>query len=194
MKRKITMLSVVFFILCTCVYAESWDDFSDVDKAWDGQKSITNKEFEEVMDALQQKQKKKDEKKRAKAIKKISGGGTSLHDGDTSKKEITEMNMLKDKTEGHLINVPVSLMLNEKILEKGYYKVLGEKDKTSGKVYICFYQSQFLKGKVEATETNDDYGEETLDFAKLIPAKNSFMTLLYGSLEFNAYAYIPYAE
>ena len=41
-------------------YAEDWDDFSGLDKAWDGQKSITNKEFEQAIDTLEKNQKKKE--------------------------------------------------------------------------------------------------------------------------------------
>ena len=46
------------FSIGAAVMAEDWDDFSNLDRAWDGQKTITNKEFEDVMDALQVNQKK----------------------------------------------------------------------------------------------------------------------------------------
>ena len=43
-------------------FAESWDDFGGLDKAWDGQKSVTNKEFEEAINVFEKKQKEKEAK------------------------------------------------------------------------------------------------------------------------------------
>ena len=56
----------------------------------------------------------------------------------------------------------------------------------------AFYQSQYFKGKVRACETNDDYESEDLDFVKLIPYNKNFVKIIFGSLDFNAYAYIRY--
>ena len=61
-------------------------------------------------------------------------------------------------------------------------------------MYILFYQSQYFKGKVLANETNEDFDEETLDFARLIPYNDSFVKIIYGCLDFNAYALVPYSE
>ena len=73
-----------------------------------------------------------------KKIKKISGGGTSLHKGLEPTSEITEIEPLKiDKNEGRLINVPVDVLLDEGILEKGFYNIYGEKEK-DGTIYISF--------------------------------------------------------
>ena len=67
--RKLLFILILSFLILP-VNAESWDDFNNLDRMWDGQKSITNKEFEEVMDALNQNAKKKDAKQRKKLIKK----------------------------------------------------------------------------------------------------------------------------
>ena len=53
---------------------------------------------------------------------------------------------LKPKEDGVLVNVPVELWINNKTLEKGYYKVLAERAK-DGKIIIKLYQSQFLKAE-----------------------------------------------
>ena len=57
-----------------------------------------------------------------------------------------------------------------------------------------FYQSQFFKGKVRACETEDDYDEDDLDFVKLTPYNDNFVKIIFGSLEFNAYAYVRFIE
>ena len=68
MKNKLflSLLSFVFITQLSCFAEQDWGDFGDLDRAWDGQKTITNKEFEEVMDALQEKNKAKDAKKKKK--------------------------------------------------------------------------------------------------------------------------------
>ena len=71
----------IFSVLILCMFSmtlaygsdDKWDDFSTVDNAWDGQKTITNKQFEETMDALQARSKKKEAKQREKAIRKVKG-------------------------------------------------------------------------------------------------------------------------
>lgn len=194
MRKSFLVLVILFFALVLPVFADDWDDFGSVERMWDGQKSITNKEFEEVMDALQTNQKQKEEKQKKKKIKKISGGGNSLHTELSPDKEINEIPDLKSKVEeGIIINVPVDLILGEKILEKGFYKVFARRDE-SKKAFISFYQSQFFKGEIEVNETEDDFGEKELDFAKLTPYNNSYVKMIFGSIDFNAYAYIPYVN
>ena len=72
--RKLSLILFMLLFFVPVCFSDEWDDFSGIDRAWDGQKSITNKEFEEAIDALQSNQKKKEEKQRKKKIKKISGG------------------------------------------------------------------------------------------------------------------------
>ena len=107
---------------------------------------------------------------------------------------IQELDPLKPKEEGVLVNVPVHLIIDGKVFEKGYYKVFAEQDEENGKKYVSFYQSQFFKGKVEVIETQEDFGEENLDFARVLPYNDSFVKLIFGSIDFNAYVFIPFAE
>lgn len=193
------MIYKMLFSLLMCllffspsVKADSWDDFSNLDRIWDGQKSITNQEFEQVMDKLEEQNKQKEEKKNKKKRKKLFGGGTTLHEELNPDSNIPELDSLKPKTDGILVNVPVQIVIDGKPLEKGYYKLMAEKDEEHKKIYVNFYQSQFFKGKVEVVETQDDYGEESLDFAKIIPYNESFVKLIFGSIDFNAYVYLPY--
>lgn len=190
MKKNILLVLIIAMFVPSAVLAADWDDFGNIDRMWDGQESVTNKEFEEVMDALQSNQKKKDEKQRKKLIKKISGGGTSLHNGLEPDSKIQEIPALKSDTEGQLLNLPVNVIIEENVLDKGFYKIIGEKNKNS-EVYLLFYQSEFLKGKVKAVETKDDFGENELDFVKMLPVDGSKIKIIFGSLGFNAYVYLP---
>ena len=56
--RRILIILLIFLLGAVPICrAEDWDDFSGLDKAWDGQKSITNKEFEQAIDTLEKNQK-----------------------------------------------------------------------------------------------------------------------------------------
>ena len=69
-------------------------------------------------------------------------------------------------------------------------EILAKKDE-DGQYYLKFYQSSFYKGKFPATITEDDFGEKELDFARIIHYDDHFVKLIFGSLDVNAYAYIP---
>ena len=194
MKRNfVIILSLFIFLTSSAVFSGDWDEYADLDHAWDGQKTITNKEFEQVMDALQEKQKKKEEKRKRKKAKKISGGGTSLHNELNPDKEIKGIDLKFSEDEGGIVNIPVYMYIDGKKLDKGYYKVTAEKS-NDGKVYLSFYQSQYLMGKVEATETEDDFEEDNVDFAKVVGYSDSFVKIIFGNINLNAYVYIPYSE
>lgn len=183
----------MFALSSVPIQAESWDDYADLDRVWDGQKTITNKEFEQVMDALQEKSKRKEARQRRRKIRKISGGGTSLHEELNPDKTITELESLKPVDNELLINLPVHLIIDGKILDKGYYNVTAERDENK-KIYLNFYQAHFLKARIEATETENDYGEAEVNFVRLKEYNDNFVKLIYGSIDFNAYTYIPYQE
>ena len=194
--RKLIGIFLAILIGCSvqvCL-AEGWDDYAGLEHAWDGQKTITNQEFEQVMDALQEKSKKKEARKKKKRAKKISGGGTSLHNELDPDKIIPELESVKPVADDLLVNVPVNLIVDGKVVEKGYYNVIGERDKETKKIYLNFYQAHYLKAKIEATETEDDYGEEEVNFVNIKNYNDSFVRLIFGSIDFNAYAYVPFVK
>ncbi len=195
MFRRLVPLFIVYIAFSVLnASADSWDDFSAVDRMWDGQKSITNQEFEKVMEKLEEKGKQKEEKQKKKKFKKLFGSGTTLHNELNPDNEINEVTGFKDKEEGILVNLPVQIIIDGKPLEKGFYKVIAERDEDTKKIYINFYQSQFFKGKLEVNETEDDFGEEMLDFARIVPFNENFVKIIFGCIDFNAYAYIPYID
>lgn len=178
------------------VFAEDFsDDYASIEHAWDGQKTITDKEFEQAINTLTEKQKKKDEKAKKRKIKKVSGGGTSLHKGLEPMSEISAQDALKEKGEfdGQLLNIPVNVVIDGNILDSGFYNVFGEKDKY-GDIYLSFYQAHYFKGKIKAYQTKNDFEDESLDFVKIEPYDNEYVRIMFGSLDFNAYAYLRYMQ
>ena len=193
MRKSFCFFVFLIFLVQNPAFSAELDDFADIDRAWDAQQAITNQEYEEVIEALEEKKEEKEVKKRKKLFKKIGGGGTSLHKEMNPDKEIKEIKTFEEKEEGILLNVPVDIVLGSKVLERGYYKLIAERDENKN-ILIYFYQSQFLKGTLQAIETTDDYQKETIDFADLLPFNESFVKLIFGSLDFNAYAYVQYLE
>lgn len=194
MKKAIFFIMLIFLASNTYVVADDFfDNYTGIDRAWDGQKAITNKEFEEAINTLTEKQKKKEAKAKKRKIKKISGGGTSLHKGLEPTAEILEQESLKTKGEfdGQLLNIPVDIIIDGNTLERGYYNVFGEKDK-NGEVYLSFYQAHYFKGKVKAHVTKNDFNDDNLDFVKIEPYDDNYIKIMFGSLDFNAYTYLRY--
>ena len=192
MKKLAITVFFLSFLVIPPVFAEDFSsNNSIIEHAWDGQKPITDAEFEKAINTLTEKQKKKEEKAKKKKIKKISGGGTSLHKGLEPMSEISAQDSLKEKGEfdGQLLNMPVDFLVDGKLLESGYYNVFGEKDK-NGEVYLSFYQAHYFKGKVKAKITKNDFDDEHLDFVKIEPYNEDYVRIMYGSLDFNAYAYL----
>ncbi|MCQ2739953.1 MAG: hypothetical protein MJ237_06980 [bacterium] len=194
MRKLISIIFILLFMLSSNLsMADEWSNLSDVNRSADGQKTVTNKEFEDVVKALEERKNKKELKQKKKRAKKISGGGTSLHTDMNPDSTITELQSLKNPDDVLLVNLPVDIYLDGKILEKGYYNAVSKKGE-DGKIVISLYQSEQLCGTVEGYETKDDFGEQELNFAKIQSFHNSYAKLIIGTFEFNCYAYLPYLE
>lgn len=194
MKRIFLPLLILFCISFPSAFSEDWSDYSSAGSLWEGQKSITNDEFEKAIETLQGTQKQKEEKQKKKKIKKIMGGGTSLHPGLDPMSEIQAQEPLKQNdNEGQLVNIPVKLFVGDATLDVGFYNIFGEKDK-NGDVYLSFYQAHSLMGKVKASETKHDFDSESINFAKMIPYNEDYVQIVFGSLDFNAYVFLRYEE
>ena len=193
MLKKVLSIALIFCLFYSFrAYAEEdWSCYDNIDNAWDGQKAITNKQFEDTMNALQAEKKRKEEKQKEKAIKKFKGESL-LPQLDAHNETMINEKPEDVVDEGQLINIPVDFVVNGQAVERGFYKVLGEK-KDDG-VYIMLYQAHSLKAKIKARETNDDFNEEYIQFVRLLPFNENHMKIIFGSIAFNAVAYITFVE
>lgn len=190
-KKIVLFLIISMFALPICAEEVDWSKYDNIDNAWDGQKVITNKQFEETMNALEAKKNKKMNRQKEKAIRKVKG--SSLHDNmDAHKDNIESQTPLEEAEECQVINIPVNFVSNGKIIDCGFYKVVGEK-KDDG-VYLELYQAHNLIARIKARETQDDFDQEFIQFVKLIPDTDTRMKLIFGSVAFNAYTYINILE
>lgn len=172
MKKFFITLSTII-ITANCVFADGdlWDNFGDTNTY--GQQAVTEQDFEK---ALNSKQKKK---KRDKNIPK----GESFSQSN-------ETDSIKNTTnEPQILLIPIPLKIKEDyIIPVGHYQVEGEKK--DGEVFLKLYQAHDLIAKLPAEETNDDFGEETINFVKLLPHGDYHVEIIYGGIDFNAYSII----
>ena len=175
--RKI--LTIIFIILLTSsefAFAEGdlWDNFGDTNVY--GQKPVSDEEFQKALES------KKGKPKRDKNIPK---GESFSQSNETEALNSTAK-------EPQILLIPLGLKIGEnEIIPPGHYEVEGVKE--NGKPYLKLYQSHYMIAKLPATETNDDFGEPTINFVKLIPHGDYHVQIIYGSIDFNAYSIIDIA-
>ena len=191
--KKILFIIIIFFILSIPCYSannknndpENNNDTGNIedllkytntfDNGFEGQKQITDEEFQKTLEQVKAKQKKK---KKAKPLK-----GKNFNDSDTSDyiSETAEKNLI--------LGLPVNLVNGDGAeIPIGHYKIVGEKKED--KVFLDFYQSSTLIAKVPAIETNYDFDESNINFVKLVPYNDERVKVIYGSMDFNAYTFI----
>ena len=187
----IILLSLFIFLPINAIAGDDWSDYNSVDNAWDGQKTITNKQFEETMDALQARSKKKEQKKREKAIRKVKGSSL-IPQMDAHNEDMFNEQPDEALEETQIINIPVDFISNGEVVERGYYKVVGEK-KSDG-VYILLYQAHTLKARIKARGTKEDFDKEYIQFAEVSPCNDHQIKLIFGCVDFNAYVYLTFIE
>ena len=192
MKRFVYVLIIMLFMPAGFAVTNlNPADYEDFDNTWAGQKVIPNKEYEDTINALEEKKNQKEEKQKKKRIKKFKGH--SLHkELDATLDDLPDQSLKDPKLEEQILLLPVNIVVDNKALDKGYYRVEGEKNKEG--VFINLYQSHNLVAKIKAHETSDDFGEADIMFAKFLPYKDGVMKFIYGSIKLNAYTYIRYIE
>ena len=94
---------------------------------------------------------------------------------------------VEDKDTMPVVCIPVDLNVGDGVLPVGHYQVKGEKDE-NGNVVLKLYQAQYVMAQVPAVETSDDFNEDTITFVKWLSEDDDTIKLIYGSIDFNAYA------
>lgn len=174
MKKFLSLFWVICFLGACSANAEGdlWDNFGDSNVY--GQRAVSEDEFNQ---ALESKQKKKKKDKNVPKGESFSQSNETEILNNTSK-------------EPQLLLIPLSLKIKEGyVIPIGHYEVEAEKD-NDGEVYLKLYQAHDLIAKIPAEETDDDFGEQVINFVKLKPHGDYHVEIMYGGLDFNAYAII----
>lgn len=172
MKKFLIFVFTVIFLMGNFTLAEGdlWDNFGDTNVY--GQKTVSDKEFEQALES------KKGKKKRDKNIPK----GESFSQSN----ETEQIN--QTSKELPILLIPLDLKADNHIIPTGHYQVEGFKE--NGQTFLNLYQSHDVIAKLPVTETNDDFGESTINFVKLLPHGQNHVQIIYGGLDFNAYTVI----
>lgn len=147
-----------------------------IDGAFDGQKKITDEQFQSALDQVKAKRNKG--KKKNKPFK---GSNYNEENNGGYLSETADKNLL--------LSVPLCLTNGDGAeIPIGNYKIVGEK--TDKKPYLDFYQSSTLVAHVPAIETQSDFDQTSINFVKLLPYNEQRIKIIFGSMDFNAYTFI----
>lgn len=163
---------------------DSWGaskDFYGQDKP-----AVSDEDFEKAIESVKKKQNKLGNWLKKRQIPK----GQEFHQGNETEvinEDVGNKNSLP------VITIPVELEVGDGILPVGHYQVQGERD-NKGSVLLKLYQAQYVMAQIPAVETNDDFGEDTISFVRWIPDGDDKIKIIFGSIDFNAYALINIAK
>lgn len=180
MKRFFLIFFIAYLMTSGISYAEDgdlWDNFGDTNVY--GQTPVTDEEFEKAIESKKGKPKKPKDR--------------LLRNGESYQQSNETQFLSKIPKELPILLIPINLSLQEDvILPIGHYQVSGEKK--DGKVYLKLYQAHNLLANLPAVETNSDFNEEEINFVKLLQENESQVKIIYGSVDFNAYAIVNIAR
>lgn len=188
--KKALLISLSLFILCSIPVksAESddlWGNFNTDITPPKESKFVSDEEFDKALDQMNSKVNKWKTRLQKRNIPK---GEEFSQSNET---EIINNNH-GEKATLPVISLPVELYFEQGTVPVGHYQVKGEM--IDGRPVLNFYQASDLIFRLPATETNDDYGKDEILFADWIEEDNNKLKIIYGSLDFNAYAYVDIAQ
>ena len=182
MKKLTTSLLIFLSMLFSPAFADDtdfWDEPLKVDtEAKNQQKSVTNQEFEKVLNFLQKNKKKKEDKKKPK-------GNPVWQNSAPEEEQKSISNILNTAKQDYpTVMVPITLVTPmETEITPGFYRMLSAKNDSG--YFINFYQGNSLVAKIKAHETQNDYNQNSLNYAKLIPISEEYMKVIYGDIDCN---------
>ena len=175
--KKLLTLFIVLFIASVPVMADDMD-FTSVGELWNIEHPNLDKEINAVSDeefekAFEEKDAKVNKwKHRIERWKRPRGEAFS---------ESNETEQIKTETTAKdtfpVICVPFDLKIGEEILPVGHYQVKGEI--VGNQPVLKFFQAHYLMAKLPATETNQDFGEDEILFAKLFIQDENTVKIIF---------------
>lgn len=165
-------------------YAEGddlWGSFNTDISGPQEQRFVSDEEFEA---AIKKKNKKLDK------WKKILLNNGSPRGEQFSQSDETEAINNNQGADASLpvLALPVEIKIGEGYIPVGHYQVEGKNE--NGRIVLNLYQAHNLVAKIPATETNEDYEQEEILFANWVSEGDNRIKIIYGSLDFNAFALV----
>ncbi|MBD5401979.1 hypothetical protein HDR58_04140 [bacterium] len=157
-----------------------WDNWNTREEGRDA-KPVSDEDFEKALKQVD----KKINKRKYKLEKKNMPKGEEFSQSNETELIAGEHS---DKDSLPVVSLPVELLVGEDVVPIGHYQVKGEK--VDGNYVLKLYQAHYEIAQFPAIETEDDFGEDIITFAKWTPEGSDKIKIMYGSLEFNAYTII----
>lgn len=183
MKKIIGILILISLITLLsnniCLALSEYDDFNQADNAFQYDRPVDNNAYERIINEYKKNKEKKENKlkKKEKYIDLPENQGNSEMSifMETLKEPLTvcfSQNAYVDET-------------GDKI-PMGYYKLEAQTvDEDKNLYYINLFQGHKLIAKIPSYVTDNDFGMETINFAKVIPDDSQHLKIIYGSLKVN---------
>lgn len=164
---------------------DSWGDLNVDLLNSQKQRFVSDEEFEA---AIKKKNKKMD------IWKKILLNNGSPRGEEFSKSNETEEINSNQGEDASLpvLALPVEIKTGDGYIPVGHYQIKGENN--DGRIILNLYQAHNLVAKIPAIETNEDYEQEEILFADWVSEDDSHIKLIYGSLDYNAYAIVDISQ
>ena len=187
MRKILFKIFIIMLLFALPVFADNednatsgdlWDSFNSTNDNYKQDKAVSDEDFEKAIESVKKKQ-----HPFATLLKKDKPPkGDEQSQGNESEILNTE---IEPENNTPVVGIPVEINLGDAVLPVGHYQVIGEKK--DDKVVLKLYQAQYLMAEIPATETRDDFDEETISFAKWIAHDDETIKLIYGSMDFNAF-------
>lgn len=176
--------TVVYRKFLPAAYAQDedmWGSFNvDIPAAKD-QKFVSDEEFEA---AIKKKNKKYDIWKKI-----LLNNGSPRGEEFSQSNETDEINSNQGADASlPVLALPVEIKAGDGYVPVGHYQVKGEN--VDGQIILSLYQAHDLVAKIPAVETDEDYEQKEILFASWVNEDNDHIKLIYGSLDYNAYAIV----
>lgn len=164
-----------------------WDNFGNSQDFYgQDKKGVSDADFDKAIEQVKDKQNRNifGRKKKNKNIPK----GEEFSQSNES--EIIDVQVNDDSYP--VVCLPVEIIVGDGVLPVGHYQIQGERK--GDEVFLKLYQAHNLFAEFPAVETQDDFGEEEILFARWFPEGDSKIKIIYGSLDFNAYTFVKIKE
>ena len=186
--KKLFVLYLFGLILCSPVLADEADDLwnnYNIDITGGKEvRAVSDEEFEEAL----QKMDSKVNKWRNRYRKWSAPRGKEF--SQSNETELIENEHGQDVSLP-VLSLPVEIIVGDGVLPVGHYQVKGEK--VDEKTVLNLYQAGELMTKIPAIETKDDFGQKEILFANWEDYDDK-IKIIYGSLDFNAYAVVNISQ
>lgn len=188
--KKILILIFIFLLIPQLAFSDEdismpsssdmWDNYGDTN--FYNQKAVSDKDFEKALESKKVKKNFFGFKKKTQQEKNIPKGEEYRQSNETEY-------INKAQNDYPTMLIPVDLIVDENTLVPvGHYQIRGEE--IEGKPFIELYQSHTCVAKIPAILTDNDFNQDRINFANWSEYDKNRIELIYGSLDFNAYALV----